>query len=297
MTNDPKYGGVALGMGTFLRGIVPVAVLFASLLLFNRALTSIVRLALNDEKYSYLLTVPCLSIGLIFLRRRHIFAETEVWPLGAVSAATLSLTSYMLSRHMASINAQWSLSLESLALILFWIAVFAAFFGRLPLKAAVFPLGFLVLFVPLPPSVITVAELALQRASAEVSYMLMRSTGMPVFRDGLKFLLPGIEVEVARECSGIRSSIGLTMASLLLGHLFLDSMWKQACFVGLTIPISIFKNALRIAMLSWLSVYVSRDALMGALHHQGGPLFAMVGLAIQLLLLFALQRLPGRAVS
>ena len=296
--NDPKQGAAALWIGSFPQKLGVFALLMvASLLLFSRGLTSIIHLALNDEKYSYLLMVPFVSIGALVFRRRQIFAGNQTWPFGAIGAAIPCLVTYLLSLRIAPVDAFWQLSLGTLAVVLFWIATFVGCFGLVSAKAALFPLSFLILFVPIPPPFVSILELALQRASAELSYVLMRSSGMPVFRDGLKFLLPGIEVEVARECSGIRSSIGLTMAALVLGHLFLGSLWKQVGFVGLTIPILIFKNAFRIALLSWLGVYISRDVLIGALHHHGGPLFALIGLAIQIPLLFALQRLPGRTVS
>jgi hypothetical protein len=59
------------------------------------------------------------------------------------------------------------------------------------------------------------------------------------------------------------------------------------------VPLLIVKNALRIVTISWLSVYVSRDDLYGDLHRRGGPLFAVLGLAVLSFPAMALRRLEA----
>jgi exosortase/archaeosortase family protein len=84
------------------------------------------------------------------------------------------------------------------------------------------------------------------------------------------------------------------ITSLLAGHLFLGSLWRKGLLALLTIPIAIFKNAVRIVTISWLSVYIDRDYLYGRLHHSGGILFALVGFGIMLIVLFVLQKSETR---
>jgi hypothetical protein len=51
------------------------------------------------------------------------------------------------------------------------------------------------------------------------------------------------------------------------------------------------KNGLRIAVLSWLAIYVDPQFLLGSIHHQyGGILFFGFGLVAMGLALIALQR-------
>ena len=57
----------------------------------------------------------------------------------------------------------------------------------------------------------------------------------------------------------------------------------------LVLPLAMFKNGLRIATLSILSVYVSRDFLYGWLHHSGGVVFFLIGIAFIYLALRVLQ--------
>jgi exosortase len=124
------------------------------------------------------------------------------------------------------------------------------------------------------------AEIALQLGSAEVTSALFQTFSTPVYREDLLFYLPGVTIEVAKECSGIRSAISLLITALILGYLGLRTNWRRACCVALVVPIAIVKNAVRISTLAWLTIYVSPDYLSSELHHSGGPVFAIISLAL-----------------
>jgi exosortase len=157
-----------------------------------------------------------------------------------------------------------------------------------------FPFLFLLLIVPIPAVLLDKIVFALQKGSAEMVDVLFRVAGTPVFRQGLRFSLPGIDIEIARECSGIRSSSALLIVGMLAGQVFLRASWRKVCLSLCTVPIVIFKNALRIVTLSWLGVYVNRGFLSGRLHHSGGLFFALLALGIILPILFVLQKSEGR---
>jgi len=63
----------------------------------------------------------------------------------------------------------------------------------------------------------------LQAGSVEASYVAFQLVGIPVFRTGSVLSLPGVTIEVAEACSGIRSSLVMLGVSLVAGHLFLRS--------------------------------------------------------------------------
>jgi exosortase len=170
------------------------------------------------------------------------------------------------------------------------MAGFIICYGRRSFRAAIFPLLFLLLMIPIPPVLLDKTVLALQKGSAVVTYTLFKLLGVPVFWQQFKFSLPGVEIEIAEECSGIRSSLALFITSVLAGHVFLQSNWRKAIFSFLSIPVVIFKNAVRIVTISCLGVYVDPGFLHGRLHRYGGLPFSLVSLAILVPLLFALQR-------
>jgi exosortase len=103
---------------------------------------------------------------------------------------------------------------------------------------------------------------------------------MPIYRDGVIFSLPNMVVEVAPECSGIRSGISLLILTLLTGHVALRTWPKKLALVLAAIPILIFKNGLRISTLSFLAVHVDQRILTSRLHREGGIPFFIVGLLL-----------------
>jgi len=130
----------------------------------------------------------------------------------------------------------------------------------------------------------------LQLGSAEFVAFLFQFTGMPILRDACVFHLPGISIEVAPQCSGIRSSLALVITCVLAGHMFLRTTWKKAVLVLAVIPITMLKNGIRIVTLSVLAVYVDRGFLESSLHRDGGIVFFILALCLMAPILFVLRK-------
>ena len=135
----------------------------------------------------------------------------------------------------------------------------------------------------------------LQRGSAEATYALFRLSGIPMFRDGFRFELPGIGIEIAKECSSIHSAWALFITGLLLAHLFLRSSRAKICLSVLTVPIAIFTNGVRIVTLCCLATWVDPGFLNGDLHRQGGILFSLISLSFLVGFLCVLRKLDSPA--
>jgi len=120
-----------------------------------------------------------------------------------------------------------------------------------------------------------------------VCSLVFSLVGVPVLRNGLVFSLANTSIEVAKECSGIHSTLAILIISLIAGHLFLPSVWKKVVLVLFTLPIVCATNGLRIAGLTLLAEYVDASFLHGSLHHEGGMGFFLLAL----LLLFAILQL------
>jgi exosortase len=119
--------------------------------------------------------------------------------------------------------------------------------------------------------------------------MLFRAAGTPVTQDGIILSIPGMEIEVARACSSIRSSLILVITTMVLGHLLLRSWWRKALLIALTIPLSFVKNGLRIFVICELAM---RDPTYfeGWLHRQGGMVFLSIALVVVVGVLWTLRR-------
>jgi exosortase len=109
-------------------------------------------------------------------------------------------------------------------------------------------------------------------------------------REGFVFHLARVDIEVAKECSGIRSSMALLILALLATHFTLKSFWKKALFLACGLFMMILKNGIRIATLTLLAMYIDPGFLYGRLHHQGGVVFFLIGVVLLLPVLFFLQR-------
>src|SRR6202011_231121 len=120
------------------------------------------------------------------------------------------------------------------------------FLGRKWMVSTAFPFFFLIFTVPMPDAMTDALETASKLASAEAASLFFNITGTPVLRDGTVFQLPNIAIQVAQECSGIRSSWVLFITSLLAANLFLNSTWRRAVLVAFVIPLGIVRNGLRV---------------------------------------------------
>ena len=159
------------------------------------------------------------------------------------------------------------------------------------MREASFSLLFLLFAIPIPEPLLSGIIVLLQKGSAEAVDVALRIIGVPAVRQGFDFALPGVTIRIAEECSGIRSTLALVMAAVVAGHFWLRSIPRTLLLCIATVPISIAKNALRIAVLSWLAIYVDPQYLFGSVHHQyGGILFFGFGLLTMGLAVIALQR-------
>jgi exosortase len=262
-----------------------------ALVTFWAPLGTLVSVSLQDDRYSHVLLIPIISASLVYLERRAVFSSPRYClSIGApLLAGGVAFFSFAQTR-LFTVNPIDHLSIVVLAIVLVWMAGFVLCYGTRSFRGALFPLLFLLLMIPMPAVALDNTVLALQKGSAVMTYALYKLFGVPVLWRHFKFLLPGVEIEIAKECSGIRSSLALFITSLLAGHVFLQSGWRRLFFSLFTIPVVIFKNAVRIATISCLGVYVDPAFLHGTLHRYGGLPFSLVSLAILVPLLLMLQK-------
>jgi exosortase len=143
-----------------------------------------------------------------------------------------------------------------------------------------FPLLFLVFFMPIPSVILDPLTEMLRRGSAEMSYVLLRLSGTPVFRQNYIFAMPRLTIDIAPECSGIRSFISMLILSIVAANVLLESWWRRILLIAVAIPVMLFKNALRIATLSLLTIHVDPGIIESRLHREGGIPFFVVALVL-----------------
>jgi exosortase len=258
----------------------------------------LIRFSFQHEHYSHIILIPVISASLFFLARERIFSHLETrWGIGSALLAAGALIYSLGQRYFGSVTENDRLSIAMFAVVVIWVAGFVLCYGLHAVRTGLFPVLFLFLMVPIPDVVLDRAIFWLQTGSAEVTDALFQLVGVPVLRTGFTFALPGVTIEVARECSGIRSSLALLITSLLAGHLFLRSAWKKTVLIVATVPLLIVKNGIRIVTLSLFSVYVDPRFLTSSLHRDGGIVFFLLALLILTPVLWLLQRSEGNGTS
>lgn len=267
-----------------------------SSLLFLKPFIDMVRLSFSHDDASYLVIIPFISTAVLYLQRHKIFQQTSVDKVLGGTFLLLAGLAALISFHLGKINPLLGLQLSGwiLALVLFWVSGFAFLFGRAALKAAHFPFLFLLLMAPIPTFVLDRIIFLLQQGSAWITEVLFDLVGVPALREGLVFHLARVNIEVAKECSGIRSSIALLILATLMAHFRLRNLWNKILFVTLGLFMMIVKNGIRIATLTLLAIYVDPGFLFGRLHRQGGVVFFLLALLLLLPLLFLFERAESK---
>jgi exosortase len=282
----------AAPLGSLSRRILFYSVWFvATSVLFFTPLSRFIHYALSNDNASHAVLIPAICIWIIFLERKPIFATLDSDVRSAMlflaSGCVATATYFVYGPRLSELN---QLSLCILAIILLWIAGFAFFFGRSALQRARFPLTFLLFTIPIPDFLLDKTIYFLQKGTTEIAAVLFDWSGVPVLRDGFVFHLARVNIEVARECSGIRSSLALIILAILVAHFYLRTFWRQALLVLAGLFVMILKNAIRIVTLTLLASYVDPGFLYGNLHREGGVVFFLIGLAILAPLLWWLER-------
>jgi exosortase C (VPDSG-CTERM-specific) len=267
------------------------AVLLAAV--FIKPLFSLAAGAMQSQMDSYIVLVPFISGYLIYTRRKQLPTQdgSSPWAIGPLIAAFAALaTALSLRRSGGSLSYHDYLALMALSFVCFLVAGGFFFLGRKWMTAAAFPFAFLIFIVPMPDAMADTLERASALAAADAASLFFNLTGTPTLREGPVFQLPNIVIQVAQECSGIRSSWVLFITSLLAANLFLKSGWRRAVLVCFVIPLGIARNGLRVAVIGNLCVQFGPQMIHSIIHRRGGPLFFVLSLVPLFLLLWWLRR-------
>jgi exosortase len=262
----------------------------ASLVIGWQPLVRTFALALHADEYTHLLLIVPISAALIFAERTLLKSALE--PAVGLGSALLVIAILIgaYSRWMAVSQSDAQLTVSMLAMVIWWIGSFVLCFGVGLDRLSLFPLCFLLWLVPIPAAALNKIVAFWQQQSAISASMLFSALGIPVSQDGILVSIPGLTLEVAQECSSLRSSFMLIVTTMVLAHLFLRSFWRKAFLVLTAVPLSIAKNGLRIFTIAMLGTRVDPGFLHGNLHRQGGILFFLWALLASLLLLWLLRR-------
>lgn len=260
---------------------------------FAGPLVALVRFSLHDQCFNYIPLIPIISLYLIALKKpEHPPQSGLSWKGGSV---------WMLGGLLLLTGCKWAarcnwrpqpedyLACMTASFLLFLVGGCVMFLGGGICRQLLFPLAFLFFMVPVPSGVFDWTTRFFQQTSAATAHGFLAAAGMPVFRQGMTFHMPGFSLLIVPECAGMHSTVVFVISTVLTAHLFLRTGWKRALLVALGIPLAIVRNAFRLFVLSELCVHISPTMIDSFVHDRCGPVFFALSF-LPLLVLLALLR-------
>jgi exosortase len=248
--------------------------------LYWRVIEQLINDWTDDGNYSHGFLILPLALCFAY-ERRHQLRAAEPKPatagLGAIAASLAVLITGVL-------GAELFLARISLVLLTFGLVLFV--WGWHHARILVFPIGCLLLMIPIPAIVFNQITFPLQILASQFGEAVLRLVGIPVLREGNVMILANTTLEVAEACSGIRSLVSLVTLGIVVGHFTDSRAWVRTAIAVAAVPIAILANGLRVAGTGIAAHAAGPQAAAGFFHtFSGGMVFA-----VSLLLLFAFQR-------
>ena len=253
-----------------------------SLALFYPVLRWLVSEWLGNDYYSHGPLVPLISAVLAWrLWVKRTPPQPPPASRGGVSVALLPVL-LSLALYLYALL-QLAYFVGSLAMIALSAGLVWYLLGTAALRRLAFPLAFLLFMAPLPfvePLSVPMAQLTGAIAAAVVKFF-----GAPIVVNGSQISLPGAELVVGAQCSGLRSIVALlTLVGLVL-FLVRGPAWGKALLASSSIPIAILGNVLRVASLLVVANIWGADAGFTYYHDYSSIVFFLS--AVALLILFS----------
>jgi exosortase B len=163
--------------------------------------------------------------------------------------------------------------------------------GSQALRAAWFPVFYLVFMVPLPGPLVDTLTEPLKHWISIIVVDLLHGMGYPIGRSGVMITVGQYELLVADACSGLNSMFSLAA----LGALFIHIMGRKSglhttLLVLAIVPIAFAANIVRVVSLVLITYHFGDAAGQGFLHGAAGIVLMLVAL----LAFFALDWCLGR---
>jgi exosortase A len=240
--------------------------------LLQPTLMSMVSIWERSETYAHGYVILPIALWLIW-RDRHRLSTIETRPDPRALILVLPLLVLWLTAWAGGV-----LVAEQYALVGLWIAAVWALLGPKLVRAASFPLFYLLLMVPNGEFLMQ----PLMDFTADFTVAAVRLVGLPVYREGTFFSLPSGNWSVVETCSGIRYIIASLTLGLLYAYLTYRSLWKRIAFSIAALVVPVIANGLRATMIVLIAHYSDMKLALGVDHY----IYGWVWFGVVMLLMF-----------
>ena len=263
------------------------AVSILALVLYGPILRALVLNWWTDPNYGHGFLVPVFA-GYVVWRERQKLARIWWKPSNFGLVVMLGAVGLLM---VGSLGAELFTSRFSLLVLIAGVVLFLA--GWRMLRAISFPLGFLILMIPIPVLIYNQITFPLQLLASRFATFWLQSVNVPVLREGNLIILPNYTLEVVDACSGIRSLMTLITLAVAYGYLMNDRRWVRWVLALLMIPIAIVSNAIRIMGAGLLTYHFGHEMAEGFFHEFSGWVIFVAALVLMFVCHWLLRKLPG----
>lgn len=206
--------------------------------------------------FTHAFLVPPIAVWLAW-RRRVLLAPLVPRPLPWLALPIAALGALWLFADVASVNAA-----TQFALVAMLVLLVPAVLGGAVARELAFPLGFLFFCVP-------VGEFLLPQLmdwTAKFTVVALRLSGIPVYQEGLQFIIPTGQWSVVEACSGVRYLIASAMVGTLYAYLSYHSLRRRLAFIAFAIALPLVANWARAYMIVMIG-HLSGNTLAVGVDH------------------------------
>ena len=255
-------------------------------LLYYDALVYMVR-GWGSDDYNYCYLVPVIILYMLW-EKRDTIKRLPVQVSGFGFLLFLIALALFWLGELGGEYLTLYLSAWLLVAALFWIHA-----GWYRFKEILFPLMMIPAMFPLPSFFHNRLSLKLKLLSSQIGVEMMQVAGMSAYREGNVIDLGFTQLQVVDACSGLRYLFPMIILGLLLAWFFRAPFWKRLVLVLSTLPLIVLTNSVRIAATGFLYEPFGARVAEGFFHDFSGWLIFMVTLAILLLEMWILEKMPG----
>ena len=215
------------------------------------------------ETFTHAWVVPPITFWLMWRLRGRVLAIPPKVSPGTLAVMVVVCMVWLAGEVVAVSTA------TQFAVVAMCVLAVPAMLGWPVTRLLAFPLGFIFFCVPvgefLSPTLMT--------WTANFTVAALRASGIPVYQEGLQFVIPSGRWSVIEACSGIRYLIASIMVGTLFAYLNYNSLRRRLIFVGISIIVPLVANWLRAYMIVMLGHLSGNQLAVGADHLLYGWVF------------------------
>lgn len=242
----------------------------------------------EDWMHSYF--IPVISAYLLWQNREKLAAERAEFFLPGLLPLVMGIVFYVFfmvgyPNHMGQ---GWAMLLGLLGVVMLTC-------GPRIARLAVVPIGYLALGVTVSQMIMIEVTSHLQTVAAAGSEVLLALLGVDVYREGNVLTVNSakfgeVPLNVAEACAGMRTVIGFVALGVAVALIGARLWWQRTALVLLAIPVALFMNMVRVAVLG-IATLSDPEYSKGAAHMLIGTLLLVPAFFLFLGLVWLLNAL------